>query len=169
METQAPPSFVAVKDMKTMGKTMGKTIPSRDDLKQEAARLRAKFMRQGRRISHSESLEHVAHRWGARDWNTLSAAAPTPENPPRHHPRWQIGQRIGGRYLGQVFEGQIKAANQQHGGFWQLTLVFDHPVDVVTSNHFSNFRKQVNCTINSQGVSPARTSNGDPQMRIRPT
>ena len=43
-----------------------------------AAELRAKIAGRGVELSHSESLELLAHLFGARDWNTLSAAIAGP-------------------------------------------------------------------------------------------
>ena len=43
---------------------------------------------------------------------------------------------------------------------------FDEPVDVVTSELFSAFRQRVTATVGINGVSLARTSNGQPQMRF---
>lgn len=158
------PSFIAP----TKGqKTMDHNIPTSGLLKQQARRLRQDLAHSGHAISHALALEKVAHLWGARDWNTLAAAAPR-DSAMINRAIWQIGQRVSGRYIGQRFEGSIKSANRQTAGFWRLTLVFDNAVDVVTSEHFSNFRKQIACTINAQGVSPARTSDGAPQMRIFP-
>lgn len=136
-------------------------IPSRDVLKSQAKRLRSDMSARGQSITHAQALETVAHQWGARDWNTLSAQAAT------HHPGWAPGQRVTGRYLGHAFQGQIKAARQQANGYWALTLRFDTAIDVVTSTHFSAFRRQVNTTVNAQGVSPQKTSDGQPHMAVR--
>lgn len=139
---------------------MDVSLPSREALKAQAKRMRAALADAGTAISHSAALEAVAAQYGYRDWNTAFAAA---RDAPRL--RFQIGDTVRGRYLGQPFSGRIKAAGEA-GDNWRLTLVFDEAVDVVTSAHFSNFRKQVNCTVNGQGVSPAATSDGEPQMRI---
>ncbi|ASM71887.1 MULTISPECIES: glyoxalase superfamily protein [Roseobacteraceae] len=136
-------------------------LPSRDVLKAQAKRLRADLAAQGTPISHARALETLAHQWGARDWNTLSARlgndAPAGFTP---------GMAVTGRYLGHYFTGQVKAARMLAQGHWQLTLRFDRPVDVVTSALFSNFRQQLNCTVDASGASPRKTSNGQPQMVI---
>lgn len=69
------------------------TLPSRDVLKGHARNLRQTLSHAGTPISHSTALEHVAHQWGYRDWNTLSdaIAAPTPRV-------WSLGQRVSGHY-----------------------------------------------------------------------
>jgi hypothetical protein len=138
-------------------------LPPRADLKDQARRLRGAMADSGTAISHSAALETVARQWGYRDWNTLSAAAPDT----RDAPRWQVGQRVKGRYLGQPFLGRIKAAARGSGGFWRLVLVFDDPVDVVTFAGMSNLRRQVNCTVNAQGVTVERTSDGQPHVTLQ--
>ncbi|NOR29512.1 MAG: hypothetical protein GQ539_00250, partial [Sulfitobacter sp.] len=74
-------------------------IPSTDILKSQAKRLRADLASQGNAVSHAATLEMVAHQWGARDWNTLSARASAPAQ------GWTPGDRVSGRYLGQPFKG----------------------------------------------------------------
>ncbi|UYV35867.1 glyoxalase superfamily protein [Rhodobacteraceae bacterium D3-12] len=135
-------------------------IPSPDGLKTLAKRLREAMAYAGTPLSHSEALETVARQHGFRDWNTAQASAKR-QNPA---PRWQIGQAVTGRYLGHAFTARIKSATESTGGFWRLTLVFDQPVDVVASKAFSNFRRQVSCVINGQGVTHERTSDGTPHM-----
>jgi len=39
-------------------------------------------------------------------------------------------------------------------------------VDVVKSELFSAFRQRVTSTVDVYGISPARTGDGEPQMRI---
>ena len=95
---------------------MTQSIPSRDVLKTQAKRLRSDLAARGQTISHAQALETIAHQWGARDWNTLSARAKdTPQ--PGYHP----GQRISGRYLGHPFVGQIKAADRVGSARYRLT------------------------------------------------
>ncbi len=133
-------------------------IPTRDALKAQAKRLRSDLAERGQALSHAQALEAIAHQWGARDWNTLSASAADV------HPGWAPGQRLSGRYLGHAFQGEVKAARQQANGYWALTLRFDTAIDVVASQHFSSFRRQVSATVNAKGVSPQKTSDGQPHM-----
>lgn len=135
-------------------------LPTRDALKMQAKRLRQTMAEAGQQLSHSAALEAVARQWGYRDWNTLSAVAP--EHTPTQN--WQVGQRVKGFYLGHAFTGHIKSAGKAGVGFWRLTLVFDEPVDVVASAQMSNFRRQVNCTVNGQGITLDRTSDGQPHV-----
>ncbi len=132
--------------------------PSRDVLKAQAKRLRADLAARGQSLSHAEALETIAHQWGVRDWNTIAARAANT------HPGWAPGQRVTGRYLGHPFTGEVKAARHSSSGFWGLTLRFDTAIDVVTSEHFSSFRRQVNTTVNGSGQSPQKTSDGQPHM-----
>ena len=139
-------------------------IPSRDILKAQAKRLRADMKTNGTDMAHAAALEMVAHQWGMRDWNTLAAKADATEPDVQWHPT----QRVTGRYLGHTFHGMVKAARLASSGFWSLTVRFDEAVDVVESEHFTSLRRQVSATINAQGVSPQKTSNGQPHMTIAP-
>ncbi len=126
-------------------------IPSLDALKQQAKRLRAGLDEDGDFITHSESLELVAKQHGYRDWNTLHAA---------------IGNRprVKGRYLGQDFSGEIIAVRSMPPDHLRIVLQFDEPVDVVTFDSFSAYRSRVSVTINAEGVTAEKTSNGAPQL-----
>ncbi|MGJ8590717.1 MAG: glyoxalase superfamily protein [Yoonia sp.] len=137
-------------------------IPSTDVLKSQAKRLRADLASQGRSVSHAATLEMVAHQWGARDWNTLSAQASAPAH------GWTPGDRVSGQYLGQPFKGIVKAAKLSGSGMWSLTLRFDEAVDVVTSPLFSNLRRQVNAVVGANGISPRKTSDGQPHLVLHP-
>ncbi len=135
------------------------TLPSRDALKSQARRLRSTLADQGSNMSHGAALETVARQWGYRDWNTLAAAsAATPA------PRWQIGQSVQGHYLGHAFVGLIKSVSRKGHSHTQLTVVFDTPVDVVASDKFSSLRRQVTATLNSQGRTVEKTSDGQAHL-----
>lgn len=138
---------------------METTLPTRATLKAHAKRLRADLAAQGKPTTHAQALEAIAHQWGARDWNTLHAQAP--EVLARS---FTPGERISGHYLGHAFKGTVKAAQIASAGYWRLTVVFDDAVDVVDSQHFSGFRKQVNATIGPQGRTAQKTSDGQPHM-----
>lgn len=132
-------------------------LPTRDALKAQAKRLRATLMDKGTPISHAAALEHLAHQWGYRDWNTLSAKAPQSLG-------WHVGQSVSGRYLGHAFSARLKSVTEGAGGHWRLTLVFDQPIDVVTSDKFSALRKQVNVIVNADGATHEKTSDGQPHL-----
>ena len=130
-------------------------------LKQQAKRLRADLHTTGVDISHSQSLEMIAHQNGARDWNTLRAAV---GNIP---PLPKMGERVTGRYLGQQFAGEVRGISRLSGGDqYRITLHFDDPVDVVTFDSFSSFRQRVSTTITADGLSPRKTSDGQPQLIV---
>jgi hypothetical protein len=137
---------------------MTTSTPPRDVLKTQAKRLRNDMAARGQTITHAQALETVAHQWGFRDWNTAAAHAGA------SHPGWAPGQRVTGRYLGHPFAGVVKAAQQSASGFWSLTLRFDDAIDVVTSQLFSAWRRQVSTTVNAAGQSPQKTSDGQPHM-----
>ena len=135
-------------------------VPTVAQLKTEAKNLRASLERSGRTLTHSQSLELVAHGRGYRDWNTLHAAAGN-GGPPRLP---QPGERARGRYLGQDFSGEVIGTQHLAGGMTRLTIKFDTAVDVVTHDSFSSFRHRVNVTVDDAGRSPQKTSNGEPHI-----
>ena len=51
-------------------------------------------------------------------------------------------------------------------GRYRLTLDLDEPVDVVTFDSFSAFRKRVHCTIDETGRTIEKTSNGRPHVEL---
>ncbi|WP_299843054.1 glyoxalase superfamily protein [uncultured Roseovarius sp.] len=132
-------------------------LPTRDALKAQAKRLRATLGDQGTPVTHAAALETIARQWGFRDWNTLSATAGT-------GPTWQVGQTVTGHYLGHAFTARLKSVREAAGGHWHLTLVFDQPIDVVTSDRFSALRRQVRATVNARGVTHQKTSDGQPHL-----
>lgn len=134
-------------------------LPSRTALKAQARRLRIALNDAGTPCTHARALEAIAHQWGMRDWNTLSArAAADPQ------PQYQTGQRITGRYLGHRFTGHIKATARVGADRHRLTLRFEAPIDVVRSLHFSALRQQVSCVVDAKGRSAGRTSDGVPHV-----
>ena len=135
-------------------------IPSLDALKQQAKRLRAGLDEDGDFLTHSESLELVAKQYGFRDWNTLHAAIGN--RPPIK--RFQLGSRVKGRYLGQDFTGEIIAIRSMPPDHLRVVLKFDEPVDVVTFDSFSAYRSRVSVTVNREGFTAEKISNGAPQL-----
>lgn len=131
------------------------------ELKLQAKRLRTRLLGTGVQISHSQSLELIAQQNGVRDWNTLHAQIGNRPVPPK------VGDRVTGRYLGQPFAGLVRGMVQM-GDQFRITLHFDAPVDVVTFDSFSAFRQRVSGLINADGVSPRKTSNGEPQLIVDP-
>lgn len=143
-----------------MAFSLDTTTPS--TLKAEAKALRAERAADGQTITHSAALEAVAHQHGFRDWNTAVAALPERFAVPA-----QVGQRVRGTYLKQPFTGTVIAVEAMTDfAHFRVTVRFDTPVDVVTSELFSAFRQRVTATLDARGVSPARTSDGEPHMRL---
>jgi hypothetical protein len=138
-------------------------LPSIDALKEQAKRLRLELAAAGTVIGHSHSLELLAHQHGYKDWNTLYAAI---GNRPTLSPV-AAGQRVSGHYLGQPFEGEVRALETfSHADRFRVVLHFDEPVDVVTFDSFSAFRQRVSCFIGGDGMTAEKTSNGEPQLRL---
>lgn len=135
-------------------------LPALDALKAQARRLRKSLEAEGNFISHSEALELVARQYGHRDWNTLHAAAGNRRPEPL-----AVGSKVSGRYLGQAFTARIIGLTRLNDGArYRVTLDLDEPVDVVTFESFSAWRRRVNGTIGRDGTSAAKTSDGQPHL-----
>lgn len=142
---------------------MTTAYPTIEELKSQAKRLRQAMEARGTAISHSAALELIARQHGVRDWNTLSALATRPNEEPIA--AISVGSLVRGRYLNQPFTGKVLAlAAQPGGGLHKITIHFDEPVDVVTFESFSAFRQRINAQVDSNGVSPRKTSNGVPHL-----
>ncbi|WP_203292824.1 glyoxalase superfamily protein [Maricaulis parjimensis] len=138
-------------------------LPPLAALKAQAKRLRKSLEAEGNFISHSEALELIAGQYGCRDWNTLHAAAGNRPATPLH-----VGAKVSGAYLGQDFSAEVKALTQLNdGAHYRLTLDLDEAVDVVTFESFSAFRKRINGTVNRDGRSASKTSDGRPHLELR--
>ncbi|WP_323761517.1 glyoxalase superfamily protein [Maricaulis sp.] len=136
---------------------------SRDALKAQAKRLRKALEAEGNFVSHGESLELLAHQMGYRDWNTLSAKAGNRPDTPL-----AVGGRVRGRYLGQAFEADIIGLRSIAGGNggWRVSLNLDEAVDTVKFDGFSNLRRRISGTVNKDGRSVERTSDGTPHLQL---
>lgn len=132
------------------------------DLKAQARRLREKLRATCVDLSHAKSLELIAHQHGFRDWNTLHALA-------GNQMHLRVGDRVAGTYLGQSFTGEIRGLTVLgDGAHRRVALQFDTPVDVVTFDSFSAFRQRVSGEIGWDGRSLRCTSDGAPQLVVRP-
>jgi hypothetical protein len=148
----------AVNQAVTTGVEMTNSIK---ELKEEARRLRQNLTMAGTSLSHSQSLELVAKQKGHKDWNTLFASI---GNKPEGPPVW-IGQLVEGTYLGQRFTAEVLGVQSQLShGRWRITLDLAEPVDVVKFESFSSMRRRISATINSDGSTSEKTSDGIPQM-----
>lgn len=137
-------------------------LPSLEVLKDQARRLRDTLGRQGTAINHSKALELIAGQHGFRDWNTLMGVIGN--KPPARS--YNIGDQVIGHYLGQMFTGRIIAVQtltSAHGRT-RVTFDFDEAVDVITFDGWSAYRKRVTCTLDSEGRTVEKTSNGVPHM-----
>ncbi|WP_246739684.1 glyoxalase superfamily protein [Martelella sp. HB161492] len=149
-------------------------LPSCEDLKKQARRLRQALQAQEHVISHSLSLELIAAQLGYRDWNTLRAlAARNADGTERAATATEsraslaLGESVTGRYLGNPFSGKIIALQALGNTSLKLTIVFDNPVDVVSFESFSFPRRRINATIDrTSGISAARTSDGAPHLVV---
>jgi hypothetical protein len=139
--------------------------PSARSLKAEARALREERARAGMPLSHSAALEEVAHAHGYRDWNTARAALPDRVAAP-----FQVGERVRGTYLSQPYSGMLigvhMMGDMQH---YQVTILFDQPVNVTPNFMFEALRKRVSGTVDIRGISPALRGDGTPQLVIERT
>jgi hypothetical protein len=143
-----------------MMNSLKNTLPTLDALKDQARRLRSDLKKSDPTISHSKSLELIAHQYGFKDWNTLHAAVGN-----RPAAVLTIGQKVKGLYLGQEFDGEVIGLKSLAGGQkFRVNLHLDEPVDVVKFDSFSAFRHRVNCTIDPSGKTVEKTSDDKPQL-----
>jgi hypothetical protein len=133
-----------------------------DEAKAQAKALRAALQAQGNAISHAQALEVVARQHGAKDWNTLHARLELLNA----SPELGVGDRVRGRYLGQAFAGQVVGLSGP-SSHRQIEIRFDHPVDVVGFESFSNIRNQIRSVIDKNGCSYRHTSDGSPHLIVR--
>jgi len=137
--------------------------PSIQTLKTEAKALREERALSPNPLSHGAALEEIARRHGYRDWNTASAALPERVTVPV-----QIGQRVKGTYLSRPFTGMVIAMRLLPDmAHFEVTVKFDKPVNVSNFASMVHERQRVTATVDVHGVSPARTSDGEPHMRVR--
>lgn len=141
---------------------MTRHLPTITEAKEQARQLRADLESQGKAIQHAEALEIVAHQQGFRDWNTLHAAIGN--RPPDG---WAPGGKVEGRYLSQPFSATVLGAVMLRPGWYRLVLDLDEPVDVVTFDSFSNFRKRIQAVVGPDGYTLERTSDGAPHMLLK--
>ena len=148
--------------------TSSSMIPAIDILKQQAKSLRAEQSFGNNPISHSRSLELVAHQLGYRDWNTLRSVSESQTAPATDLScPVAIGDQVSGLYLGQPFTAKVlNLVAHETNNLFRITMHFDEPVDVVTHQSFSAFRQRVSGNIDSTGKTLEKTSNGVPQIQI---
>lgn len=137
------------------------TQPSLDTVKAQAKALRQALQAGGTVVSHAQALELIARQHGARDWNTLHARL-TRQNAP---PELAFGDRVTGYYLGQAYTGEIVALSGP-AGHRHVEIKLDKPVDTVRFESFSNWRHRIRGTLDVDGRSHRRTSDGAPHLIV---
>ena len=142
---------------------MSGPIPDIAGLKAQARRLRERLARSGSDPGHAAVLELIARHYGYRDWNTLRAVVGKGSDAPV-----AIGERVRGTYLSHPFEGEVVAVHAVRLGWFRIRLKLDEAVDVVASERFSGWRKQVTAVVDSNGVTAETTSDGEPHLRLKP-
>ncbi len=137
------------------------TTPTLDTLKTQAKALRQALQVAGTAVTHAQALELVARQHGARDWNTLHARV-TRTNAP---PELALGDRVTGRYLGQAYSGEVIGLSGP-ASHREVEIRLDKPVDVVAFESFSNWRSRIRGTLDANGRSHRKTSDGQPQVPV---
>lgn len=138
------------------------TQPSLETVKAQAKALRQALQAGGTVVSHAQALELIARQHGARDWNTLHARL-TQQNAP---PKLAFGDHVAGYYLGQAYTGEIVALSgpAEHR---QVEIKLDQPIDTVRFESFSNWRHRIRGTLDVDGRSLRKTSDGAPHLIVR--
>lgn len=114
-----------------------------ENLKIQARRMRDHFAEKNIEISHAMALETLAKQYGYKDWNVLSATIKRQSS----HKTWpELDDKVTGKYLGHNFTARVlKVQSSPVAHVRRYTFVFEEPIDVVASEHFSSFRKRINC------------------------
>jgi hypothetical protein len=150
--------MIRLTDVRTTMMSNG-TAQSRQSLKTEAKTWRGQRQMLGMYVTHGEALETVARLHGFRDWNTACGLLPESDPAP-----FAPGGRVAGTYLKQPFEGTILSTRPLSPGHTSVTILFDVPVNVTPSSPYSHIRRRVTVTLDEEGMSPSRTSDGQPHM-----
>lgn len=140
---------------------MSSLLPTMLAVKAEARALRKDCCANGNAKSHSQTLEQVAQGYGFRDWNSFHAAI-NQQGPGGFTPRC----RVNGHFMSQAFTATLTAIQVVRPGWHRLDLKLDSPIDVVTFDSFSNFRRRVRAVVGPAGESQERTSDGIPHLSI---
>lgn len=120
--------------------------------------MRQAMSEQGTVLPHAAALELLARQHGMRNWNTLFALA---ERPVAQSLPFAVGARVKGSYLRQPFEGKVLSLSTLPGGkLFKIVIEFDTPVEVVTFERFSAYRRRITAQIDENGISPRKTSDG---------
>ena len=133
------------------------------DFKQLARRLRDGLAKDGVSISHSKALELVANQFGARDWNTLAARQDDRDASP-----FSVGQQVEGTFNDKPAMGRVIGLSETiKPDLWRVTVKFDPPVDVVTSQLFSSERRRITMIVGADGRSRRLTGTETGVMALK--
>lgn len=139
------------------------TQPSLETVKAQARALRQALQARGMPVSHAQSLELIARQHGARDWNTLSARLVARNA----QAELALGSKVEGHYLGQAYTGRIVSISGP-SGHRSVEIALDQPVDTVRFESFSNWRSRIRGTLDKDGRSTRKTSDGTPHLTVEP-
>ncbi|MBL8562449.1 MAG: hypothetical protein JNN06_09225 [Gemmobacter sp.] len=131
-----------------------------NETKTQAKRLAAVLSQGGAKVPLSRAYEILAQSAGFADWNTLSAHLSQ-----QPAPGWRLGDRVRGRYIGQVFEGRVHGLRRK-GSLTEIEIQADHPVNVSRSALFEAPRRRLRATIGADGRSVTATSDGVPHLIV---
>lgn len=141
----------------------GETMTHIIDYKQMAKRLRTALANDKLTISHSRALELVAAQFGARDWNTLAARQVETADAP-----FSVGQRVEGTFNDKPAYGRVIGLSETiKPDLWRVTVKFDPPVDVVTSELFSSERRRITMIVGADGRSRRLTGTETGVMALK--
>jgi hypothetical protein len=78
-----------------------------------------------------------------------------------------LGDKASGRYLGKVFSGRVIAIQRMTAGnMTRVVFDFDRPINVSQFESFAVMRKRVVCTLDEDGKTVEKTSNGVPHVEL---
>ena len=119
--------------------------------KAQARHLREQLGADGIALTHGRALELVAKMHGHRDWNTLSAAAPS-DKP--QAAAFHLGQNVEALVHGKPGKGRIIGLEETiNPDVLRLTVQFNPAVDMSTSAHFSAKRTRMTMEFGRDGRS----------------
>lgn len=130
-------------------------------------------------ISHSQSLEAVAHIEDAKDWNTYAARFKLVDKALQSTPQEKlsddaagfplsVGDRIAGQYRGADFSGTLIGLERtKKEGVWRAKLHFDEPVRLPGASPALNLtRQRVRCMLDANGRSVTLLGKPDGQAQL---
>lgn len=140
------------------------TQPTLKTVKAQAKALQQALETSGTSVSHAQSLELIAQQYGARDWNTLSARL----GHSNITAGLTLGTKVKGHYLGQPYSGEIILISGP-SGHRSVEIALDQPINTVRFDSFSNWRWRIRGTLDKDGRSTRKTSDGTPHLIVEPS